>query len=322
MSVRPFRAGDEDAFWRLRGRAFPDQDLAGERRRWAWQFADNPFALPGHAPGFVLCAEERLVGFIGRVPVPLVLDGREVVGFAATDWCVDPELQSHAAGLSLARRFLDDPETPFPFATAPFPGSLPVWRYCGASVLAGASEPCLWVHTGDPPPPPDGVEVEEWARFDARVDALAEVPAARWRVWTRRDRRYLDWRYVAWPGGRPRIHAAVDAAGALRGYAVSFVLAEGGHAYVPELLTRPGDGGAVKALLAAVLRSARDGGAAEVYLLHRDPEVHENLPGLGFQRVEGHGLGFFCGRRPGSPAVADWYLTAGDGDLLYSASLA
>jgi hypothetical protein len=153
--------------------------------------------------------------------------------------------------------------------------------------------------------------------FDRLWDAVADdYPAI-----VVRDRAYLTWRYTDNPTPYV-ILAARDAGGGLRGYAVALVIQWGTRriGYLVDVLTRPRDRAAQRALGRGVLRACSDEGALVVHtwLVKAAHSVQSPL------RSSLRSLGFFPRevsrvlwrpRDAGLPADARaWYLTMADFD--------
>ncbi|MBF0212146.1 MAG: GNAT family N-acetyltransferase, partial [Magnetococcales bacterium] len=73
--------------------------------RFAFWWEENPCFAESMNRGWVLRHEGRLVGFIGRIPIPFWFEGREWISFSPVSWHVEPEFQG--SGLTL---FLNNTE--------------------------------------------------------------------------------------------------------------------------------------------------------------------------------------------------------------------
>jgi GNAT superfamily N-acetyltransferase len=324
VELRAFRAEDLDAVLALRKKTFTDMDVPRERRRWAWECDANPFRSDAIPDGFVLERRGAIVGTIGLLPCRVSMDGAVVSGVSPLDFAVDPELQGQGLGHLLAEAFMNPELAAFAFVTSPKPASCHLMaKYGGGVIVVGQDEPCLWVgqpgvEGGTEPPADPEIELERIHDFAPRFDALAERLQADVRLLTVRDATYLNWRYRDYPFGQPAMWAATDRGGTLRGFAVFQNEPALGHGYVTELFVAPDDAAAGLTLLRAAWMEARGCGVRELYALNRLAPVQAILRTAGFHRVDNHPLEFVFRGRPGGPGPADWYVTAGDGDLLFS----
>src|SRR5262245_44965541 len=91
--LRDFRGEDLEPVLALRARVFPATDLARERRRWRWEFDENPFRAAGVPCSWVLERAGAVVGNYGLVPTPVAIDRKVELAFNGIDFAVAPELQ-------------------------------------------------------------------------------------------------------------------------------------------------------------------------------------------------------------------------------------
>jgi len=319
LVVRDFAPADLDAVLELRARVFGRDDLTRERERWRWEFERNPFRDPRQPCSWVLEKQGRLIGNYGLLPAQVAVDGERRSALCGMDFCIDPTEQGAGQGLLFTRRFLDPGLCDFPFVTSPTPAATAMTRYFGAEVLAGREEPCLWVRSGsagEPAAPEPSVQVRRIDGFDERFDELFDELCRHHRLWSVRDRVALNWRYRDYPFGSTEMVSANGAGGELRGFAVLQEEEALHRHHAAELCALPDDEPALRALVRELARSARARGSEELYVLQRVPAVQEVLREEGFHAVEGHPLTFLC-RLPAGLSLCDWYLSAGDGDLLY-----
>lgn len=324
MTLRDFRPADPselESVLRLREQVFPGLDLPRERRRWQWEFDENPCSIDAVPASWVLVQKERIVGNYGLLPCRVFIDGEPVQAFSGIDFAIDPKLQGKGLGHLIAERFMDPAFCAFPFITSPTPATCHLMQKYGGSVLVGAGEPCLWVlpldRVRDRSRPDAGADLRPIASFDRRHDELALRLSRLSRIQTVRDAAYLNWRYRDYPFGRPVMVEAVSGAGALHGFAVFQYDPNLRQGYLLELFIDPREARPATALIEHAIRAAAEAGANELYTLNRVPGIQELLRAAGFQRVDTHPLQFVCRPPGGGPAAADWYLTSGDGDLLF-----
>jgi Acetyltransferase (GNAT) domain len=167
---------------------------------------------------------------------------------------------------------------------------------------------------------PRGLRVERPDRFDERFESLWE---ALWRehgITSERNAELLNWKYeMGEPGGIYRVLAVVGEDDDVAGYAVFRVRNEIRHlvdvAFMPvrEVLD---------ALLSAVVRDSRAGGATAITTLYLGPAtlLTERLRAFGFvRRVDESGLRVYV---PGESELDrqlvdpdNWYFLTGDADV-------
>lgn len=160
----------------------------------------------------------------------------------------------------------------------------------------------------------DVVELEE---FDARFDRLWNQVKDDYPIITRRDRPYLQWRYVENPAERYRILAHVEGE-SLRGYAVFKRYQD--EIQIVDLLTVQ-DVNVGLGLISRIAHIALQEAAASVSLwLNITRPLHHALEKWGFGN--GEPVTYFGGLalQPGLPAdelydFRNWYLTMGDSDV-------
>ncbi len=332
VELRDFRPDDVEAVLALRARVFPAGDLARERRRWKWEFDENPFRSGRVPSAWVLERRGTIVGNYGLVPTPVSIDGKVELCFNGIDIAVAPELQGRGLGAAMIARHLDPKLCRFPFITAPAPAVAHLVVRSGGTVVRAADEQSVFVlHDASSAPasatrPPSGVALRPIESFDRSFDALAAKVAARHRIQVARDHRYLDWRYRDYPFGRPEMVAAAGGAGELRGFLVLQHDRAKGVGYLLELFAAPDDEPALLALIAGAKEIARARGIVDVYALARAAPAQEQVQGLliasGFTSVEEKSLALAF-RLPRNEASAppftpaDVYWSPGDGDLLF-----
>ncbi len=318
VNIRGYRPEDRDAVLDLRARVFEGLVPEREIQRWVWQFEHNPFAREGVPLAWVAELEGKVIGNYGMLPLRLSLDGEHGFGLCGMDFCVDPAHRNLGLGMRLTKAFVDTPADVH-LVTSPTPGAAKMMAYYGSEVLDGEAEPCLWVHAGAPPPelPMEGhVELDWPERFDDRADRLHAKIAKDRRMLITRDQHYLNWRYIDYPFAKSRIAFALGRTINLAGFSVVQPEPDTKRAHLCELYTPDDDLVALEALLRDAVEHARSEGIAELYTFQRDPEVHEILKANDFQAVQGHGMSAVC-RPPQGMALKDWYLSAGDGDILF-----
>ena len=125
--LRDFRNDDLEAILALRARVFPATDLPRERRRWQWEFDDNPFKTTSAPKAWVFEHEGNVVGNYGLVPTPVSIDRKVELCFNGIDFAVAPELQGRKLGHRIIEHHFDPKLCAFPFLTGP---TAPVAHLC------------------------------------------------------------------------------------------------------------------------------------------------------------------------------------------------
>src|SRR5688572_22502857 len=206
VTLRDFRTGnDEDleAVLALRARVFPATDLARERRRWKWEFDENPARKAGAPIAWVLEQDGKVVGNYGLVPTPVSIDRKVALAFNGIDFAVAPELQGQGLGHRIIERHMDPKLGEFPFLTAPTPAVAHLVEAHGGTTIRCSEEPGVFTFacaSGAPTPrPPREVALRPIQGFEPRFDELFHRVAERHRVLVARDHRYLNWRYRDYP---------------------------------------------------------------------------------------------------------------------------
>jgi hypothetical protein len=117
-----------------------------------------------------------------------------------------------------------------------------------------------------PAPAPSGSHLEEITRFDDRFDSLWAMVAPQYPVAVVRDSRYLNWRFVARPGGEYSTVALVTSEGRVLGFVTFCVLEKHGGriGYLMELMIDPTASRAARVLLGVALDRMKKRGADAV----------------------------------------------------------
>ena len=322
VRIRGFRPEDRDGVLELRARVFEGLDPAREEQRWTWQFDRNPFSREETPPTLVAELDGQMIGNYGMLPLHLSVDGESAFGLCGMDFCVDPAHRNLGLGMRLTRAFIDT-AADVHLVTSPTPDAAKLMAYYRSQILSGDAEPCLWVYAGAPAPDrpaQEPVELELSDGFDERVDRLFERAVSGYRLLVTRDRRYLDWRYVQYPFAGARIAYARGVEGDVSGLSVIQREPDSPRAHLCELFAPRGDEASFETLVRDAAAHCLSEGIAELYTFQRDPHVQEILRRNGFLLVQGHGMSAVL-RPPAGMSVEDWYLSAGDGDILFGALL-
>ena len=328
ITMRDFRPQDLEAVLALRARVFPASDLARERRRWRWEFDENPFRNESVASTWVLERDGAIVGNYGLVPVPVSIDRKVRLCFNGIDFAVAPEEQGRGLGHRIIARHFDPELCAFPFLTGP---TAPVAHLCekhGGTIVRSAEDRGVFVFRcaidAPTPRPPREIALRPIAGFEPRFDELFSRVAERHRILVARDHRYLNWRYRDYPFGRPTLLSALGRDGLLRGFLVLQHDRDKNWGYLLELFGDPREEWVTRGLVAGAIDAARAARIDELYVLNRVPPVQAVLLESGFERVEGHALTLACRLPPAEPAhdgvpfrAEEIYWSAGDGDLMF-----
>jgi GNAT superfamily N-acetyltransferase len=341
--VQRRREHDEEMF-RLYAQIHGEEATAASRRRWKWQYLDNPLT-PADGPVIWMAKEgERLLGQMATMPVRLWFGGREVKASWGNDYFVRIDAQGRGFGMLVTKAWAEHEEVALALGLTPssYPlfkkvgfvdvGPVPLFQKVvgpaqtarrrlgpalgrlGAPLLAAA----LRLRFGREPAPPGDVEVRPITGFSSEYDRLWERARASYAMCARRDAAYLNWKYF----GGHKSYEAFEArrGGELVGYAVTREEDYRGLriGWIVDLFSDTRDRGAKDALLAHALAAFRGHGVgrAQAYSLNRP--LAEDLARFGF--FPARSVCQFCVMSRVDPngafaGVGGWNLMFGDGDL-------
>ena len=333
----------------LYAEVFGDGNLERSRKRYDWQYFDNP-NTPEDGPVIWMAREgDTLLGQMATMPFPMWWGNREVTASAGNDYFVRKSAQGRGIGIALSNRWAD--EVDVALALGLTPSSYPLFRKIFTDVgpvpsflkildstavarrklgaLAGTvAGPLLGLGLtllSRTPVGTGAVDVRPVETFSDEYDELWLQARTSYVSCVRRDARYLRWKYLACPFREYRVLEARRAS-TLSGYAV--VRDEGVPAFrrgvIADLFCDTSDVDTQDALLAACTEKFAGMGLvrAEAYCFNR-------RLGAAFRR---HGFRSgttavqYCVACRGTPdgqggpkAVLDdlfnWNLFLGDGDL-------
>lgn len=344
LAVEPRRAGDEQELFRLYGQVFGDELTEASRRRWRWQYLENPENPEGPAI-WVARDGSEILGQYASMPVRLWWGGREVHASWGMDVFVRAEARGRGVGAELFTTWSDHVEvalglglTPSSYGLfrklryrdvgpVPFfqkilkPGEVAA-RRVGAAFGASAGALLSWglrlLHP-ERSLPSEGIEVRSIEAFGQDFDALWERARRSYAMCVRRDRAYLDWKYARCPHKRYEITEARRGA-ELVGFAVSRheeyrALRLG---WIVDVFTDAADHEAKDALLGAVLDSFRAAGVGRAQAFSMNAALAADLLRRGFMR--GSSPMQFCvrSRLEDGGAFEDlgrWHVVFGDSDM-------
>lgn len=314
------------------------------RRRWRWQYLENPNA--GGDPAIWVAREDgRALGQYASMPVRLWWGGREVDASWGMDVFVRAEARGKGVGAALFTTWSDNVQValglgltpssyglfrklryddvgPVPFYFRPLDARALMRRRLGPGLgdvagLAVAAGLALWRPERRRSSP--GVAVRRVERFDEGADALWERARGGYAMCVRRDAAYLDWKYARCP------HRAYDLREARRGadlcgYSVSRHEDYRGArlGWIVDLFTAAADDEARDALLGDVLDGFRQAGVARVQAFAMHALVGRSLRRRGF--LGGRSPMQFCVRARGDSGDVlgrrgDWHVVFGDSDM-------
>jgi GNAT superfamily N-acetyltransferase len=338
------RAGDEPELFRLYAEVFGQGMTEASRRRWRWQYLDNPHAA-GAAAIWVAREDGQVLGQYASMPVRLWWAGREVDASWGMDVFVREEARGKGVGAALFTTWSDNVEValglgltpssyglfqklryddvgPVPFFLRPLDPRALMRRRLGpvlggAAGLAVRAALALWRPERKAEHP--DLEVRAVERIGEEADALWERARDGYAMCVRRDAAYLDWKYARCPHQTYELRGAWRA-GALAGYAVSRQQDYGGVrlGWIVDVFTAAGDEAARDALLGAVLDGFRRDGVARAQAFAMHGGLQAALRRRGFLRRPSPMQFCVRARAASGDALqrrADWHVVFGDSDM-------
>jgi GNAT superfamily N-acetyltransferase len=334
---------DAEELFRLYEEVFGRALTESSRRRWAWQYEENPSA--GSVPSIWVARDEGgVLGQYASMPVRLWWGGREV----RSSWGMDVFLQPAARGRGIGARLFETwsksvdvalgmgltPSSyglfrklryhdvgPVPFFVSVLDTRAVARRRLGpAGALLAPLLSLAWRFRHPRRPLADpSLAVAPSAGFRGEHDALWERAGRSWAMCVARDRAYLEWKYRRCP---TRTYAVDEArrGGVLAGFAVSRHEEYRGLriGWLVDCFAARNDDAARDALLAAVLDRFRAAGVARAQAFAMSAPLQASLRRLGF-RGRRSPMQFCVNARVPSEAVfADrggWHVVFGDSDM-------
>jgi GNAT superfamily N-acetyltransferase len=315
------------------------------RRRWQWQYLENPATPDGRPEIWVAREDSRLLGQYASMPVRLWWGSREVRSSWGMDVFVASEARGRGLGAQLFTAWSDHVEValglgltpssyglfkklryhdvgPVPFFQKVLDARAVARRRLGP-VAGTAAAPVLraalaLVHPERTRPAGD-VVIAPSAAFTDEHDRLWERARASYAMCVRRDRAYLEWKYARCPHRR---YDVVEArrGGRLDGFAVSRHEDHLGLrlGWVIDVFADAADHEAKDALLRAVLDGFRRAGVARAQAFSLNAALASDLRRRGF--VRGRSPMQFCVRTQveSEAVLADrgrWHVVFGDSDM-------
>ncbi len=333
----------------LYAEVFGDGNLARSRRRYDWQYFENP-NTPEDGPVIWMAREgDTLLGQMATMPFLMWWGGREVRASAGNDYFVRKSAQGRGIGIALSNRWADEVDvalalglTPSSYPlfkklftdVGPMPAFLKIldptavarrkWGRAAGTVAGPLLSLGLTLLSRSPAQARD-VEVRPAEVFSDEYDDLWLGARSSYATCVRRDARYLRWKYLACPFRDYRVLEAKKA-GALSGFAV--IREEGDASFrrgvIADLFCDTSDLATQDALLAAATAefSTKSLVRAETYCFNGRLGMALKRHGfrLGTTAVQ------YCVSYRGTPDgtggpqtvlsdLSNWNLFLGDGDL-------
>jgi GNAT superfamily N-acetyltransferase len=344
LSVERRQARDEADLFGLYGEVFGEEMTEASRRRWRWQYLENPHTSPEGPEIWVAREGDQLLGQYASMPVRLRWGGQEVRASWGMDVFVRAEARGKGVGARLFTTWSDNVDVALGLGLTPSSyglfkklryedvGPVPFYRRVldphavltrrAGPVLGSLAAPFLALGLKalqrERALAPD-VVVQPITGFSDEYDRLWDSARASYAMCVRRDRSYLDWKYVRCPN---RTYALWEArrGAALVGYAVS--RNEDYHGlrlgWILDVFADAGDHAAKQALIAAVLTAFAKAGVARAQAFCLNAALAEDLLARGFR--SGRSPMQFCVRaRVASDgvvaALARWHVVFGDSDM-------
>jgi GNAT superfamily N-acetyltransferase len=336
---------DEEGILRLYTDTFGPSLAAGSRRRWTWQYRENPETRDsGDEPEIWVAREgDRILGQYASMPVVLWWQGRDVRASWGMDVFVRPEARGKGVGARLFLAWADHVDValglgltpssyalfhklgfadvgPVPFFRTWLDPKAVMSRRLGTALgrIAGAVIG-LALRLRQRRPRVGNVVVTPIKAFGPEYDDLWSRTRASHAMCVRRNSAYLNWKYVQCPHREYDLWEARQE-GRLVGFAVSRHEDYRGLrlGWIVDVYADAADGEARGALLATILESFRTQGVARAQAFAMSQALARDLRGVGF--VRGRSPMQFCvhARADSAEALRDlgrWHVVFGDSDM-------
>jgi len=345
LSIEQRGTADADQLFRMYEEVFGASLTDASRRRWQWQYLENP-ARPDGVPEIWVAREEgRLLGQYASMPVRLWWGSREVRSSWGMDVFVAAEARGRGLGAQLFKAWSDHVEVALGLGLTPSSyglfkklryhdvGPVPLFQKVldaravarrrlgpvAGPVAAPVLRAALAVVHPERARHARGVVTAPAAGFTEEYDALWERARGSYAMCVRRDRAYLDWKYARCPHRKYDVMEA-RREGRLDGFAVSRHEDHRGLrlGWVIDVFADASDHEVKDALLGAVLDGFRRAGVARAQAFSMNAPLASDLRRRGFAR--GRSPMQFCVRtRVDSTGVladrARWHVVFGDSDM-------
>jgi hypothetical protein len=352
IEIRTAQETDRPAVLELMASAAGPEKAETLRRRWDWQWHQDPrLDRPGYR-GVVAVWDEKVVANVSFMPAGLYLSGDAV----NADWLADVRVHwgLARAAIRAARRAGVPKRELFPDGLAaamfdhPHPRPIQLGKHIGEAMMSighrvgfrelpgagnrmrrvslrwplqrmlGRYPAAILVPVADlglgPLPRPRLSVVEHDGPFDARFDRLWAQAVATYPAITRRDAAVLEWHYRRHPDTRYQV-LVLEQSSDLRGYIIFKIWQRKGRriSRIVDLLTAMDDLEAAQALVAQALRTLRRHGAERADWFVSAPWLQPLASTLGFEPR-------LTRRQRAQPLMVrglpetSLYVTSGDGD--------
>jgi GNAT superfamily N-acetyltransferase len=345
LEIQRRRPEDDEEIFRLYAEVFGAALSESNRRRWRWQYLENP-ETEALGPAIWVARENgRVLGQYASMPVRLFWGGREV----RASWGMDVFLSAAARGQGLGARLFtcwsDHVDValglglttssyrlfqklnyhdvgPVPFYRKVLDARAVARRRLGRVLGPPLGLPlrvALSLVQREQAVSAHGLEVRIVHGFGPEYDTLWERARGSYAMCVRRDRAYLDWKYARCPHQSYELREA-RRQGTLAGFAVSRHEDYRGLrlGWVIDVFAEAGDHETRDALLEAVLEGFRVAGVARAQAFAMNAALGADLKRRGFRRAPSPMQ--FCVRTrvEDEGALADrgrWHVTFGDSDM-------
>jgi GNAT superfamily N-acetyltransferase len=345
VTIERRRPGDADEIFRLYGDVFGQQLTVGSRRRWDWQYLENPVEREAGPAIWVARDGETVLGQYASMPVRLWWGAGEVRSSWGMDVFLRPEARGRGIGARLFNTWSEAVDVALGLGLTPSSyglfkklgyhdvGPVPFYRrILDARAVASrrvgrplgqVAGPVLRTALRLFQPERSGtagaVSVRPGEGFGPEYDRLWESARGSWAMCVRRDAAYLDWKYRRCPHRRYDLWEA-RRGGTLAGYAVSRHEDYRGLrlGWIVDLFGEEGDAATQDALLSTVLRSFHQARVARAQCFALSASLGEALERRGFRA--GTSPMQFCvtAQVDSHKVLADrsrWHVVFGDSDM-------
>lgn len=346
LAVFQRAADDEEELFRLYQDVFGQDLTEGSRRRWRWQYLENP-ATPSSGPEIWVAKDgDTLLGQYASMPVRLWWGSREVQASWGMDVFVNAEARGRGVGAQLFTTWSDHVEVALGLGLTPSSyglfkklryhdvGPVPffqnildpraVARRRLGPVLGTVAAPVLGTALALRFPTRglahEGLSVRRTETFGPEFDALWERARASYRMCVRRDAAYLDWKYRRCPHKQYEVRSAWRG-DTLSGYAVSRHEEYRGLrlGWIIDVFADSADHAAKDALIADVLADFHARGVARAQAFSLGRPLADDLRRRGFREAPSPMQFCVRSRVGGDDEVlasrADWHVVFGDSDM-------
>lgn len=346
VAVERRAAADDEELFSLYREVFGEDLTESSRRRWRWQYLDNPHTAPDGPEIWVARDGGALLGQYASMPVRLWWGGREVRSSWGMDVFVRAEARGRGVGQVLFTAWSDHVEValglgltpssyglfkklryddvgPVPFFQKVLDAGAVARRRLGrvAGTLVG---PLVALGLGLRHPERtraghEAVQVAAIHEFGPEYDRLWERARGSFALCVRRDAAYLNWKYARVPNRRYDLSEA-RRGGELVGFAVSRVAEHAGLrlGWLLDVFADAGDHPAKDALIGHVLEGFRQQRVARAQAFSLNAALAGDLRWRGF--MPGVSPMQFCVRarvadQGALREIGRWHVMFGDSDM-------